>query len=432
LPDAAIARTDLGGKLDTAGNLSADGILGPYGEKEGSYYTVREIWSPVQIPEASLSAGFTGTLPVENHYDFTPLQACDFHWRLLEFPAPSSATAEASVRAEGHLSGPPVDPGDSGHLALPLPTDWATADALELTATGPDGEEIMRWSWPIRVGEPLASVTAAKPQPKDAAPFDVQIGEVLWSFSPETGQLLSCSVGGEATGLGRGPFLSATGEAGPLDFDHAWEAELSRQGDTVVIESKSRKDDASFRWTLSPGGLVELSYTFAPIDAALTSCAVGFELPDASVRSKRWLGAGPYRVWANQMRGPQFGLWANDYNDAVTGHIWEYPEFKGVFDQVDWMQLNLKTGATLLLDTEPGSQIGVLRPANRVVLPEESEELMGPAKATWDYPGEGGLFLFHKVPAIGTKFRTPAELGPQSQPKVISGPIRGSLIFHVR
>jgi hypothetical protein len=95
--DAAIARTDLDGKLDTFGNKAPDGIVGPNGEKEASYYTVREIWSPVQIPFEKLPAGFNGTFPVENRYDFTPLSKCSFQWRLLGFSGPRSATTEIRV-----------------------------------------------------------------------------------------------------------------------------------------------------------------------------------------------------------------------------------------------------------------------------------------------------------------------------------------------
>ena len=52
LLDECVARTDRGGRLDCSGNQGADGIVGPHREKEGSFYTVREIWSPVQIAGA--------------------------------------------------------------------------------------------------------------------------------------------------------------------------------------------------------------------------------------------------------------------------------------------------------------------------------------------------------------------------------------------
>jgi hypothetical protein len=116
----------------------------------------------------------------------------------------------------------------------------------------------------------------------------------------------------------------------------------------------------------------------------------------------------------------------------VTGHTREYPEFKGVFDKVDWMRLNLTSGATLLLDLKSGSRVGVLRPSNKEVLPGEDAADFGPDTAIWDYPEAGGLFLFHKAPAIGTKLvKSVDELGRQSEPETLSGPISGSAVFRV-
>ncbi|HKL22344.1 MAG TPA: hypothetical protein VJ904_11085, partial [Tichowtungia sp.] len=64
--------------------------------------------------------------------------------------------------------------------------------------------------------------------------------------------------------------------------------------------------------------------------------------------------------------------------------------------------------------------------------PGKTDNDHGPVKAVWDYPEQGGLFLFHKVPPVGTKFRPPNELGPQSLPKTLSGPISGRVVFQVK
>src|SRR6185436_12324408 len=49
LVDESAKRTDQDGKLDSRGNLAPDGILGPYREKEASFYAIKQIWSPIQI-----------------------------------------------------------------------------------------------------------------------------------------------------------------------------------------------------------------------------------------------------------------------------------------------------------------------------------------------------------------------------------------------
>ena len=71
LADEGVVRTDRGGRFDNDGNHAPDGIVGPCRQKEGSFYTVKEIWSPVQVLLDTLNASFDGVIPVENDYAFT-------------------------------------------------------------------------------------------------------------------------------------------------------------------------------------------------------------------------------------------------------------------------------------------------------------------------------------------------------------------------
>ena len=47
--DEGIVRSDRNGQIDVFSTFAPDGIVGPHFEKEGSYYTLRDVWSPVQI-----------------------------------------------------------------------------------------------------------------------------------------------------------------------------------------------------------------------------------------------------------------------------------------------------------------------------------------------------------------------------------------------
>jgi len=136
--DEGAFRTD-SGTIDTAGSSAPDGIFGPYREKEGSFYSVRQIWSPIQIALTELGPDFAGSLPIENRYEETSLDEFDFHWQLGRFSltGPTSTTA-----AEGDVSGPRVVPGASGTLDLALPADWRTADVLGLEALDSAGTTI--------------------------------------------------------------------------------------------------------------------------------------------------------------------------------------------------------------------------------------------------------------------------------------------------
>ncbi len=56
--DEGVVRTDQGGRIDNDGNHGADGIVGPHHEKEGSFFTVKEIWSPVVVTNKNISCRF--------------------------------------------------------------------------------------------------------------------------------------------------------------------------------------------------------------------------------------------------------------------------------------------------------------------------------------------------------------------------------------
>ncbi len=408
--DAAIERTDQNGKLDTDGNLSADGIVGPYGEKEASYYTVREIWSPVQIPLETLPAGFDGRLPVENRYYDTDLNQCSFGWRTM------TAGSQNAI-AQGVVKTPSIPPQAKGVLAIPLKA--AGADVLELVAKDPHGTEIMRWSWALKPEADIAHIPA-EPKLLKGEQWKVAVGKNEWRFDPKTGQLLSVLQNGAPTGFANGPVLHAANSKSALPFARTWTASANQTGSQVVIDANA-SDGSRFSWTFQPNGSVTLDYRFAEITDKLSYCAVGFDLDEGAVRSKTWLGDGPYRIWNNRRKGPQFGLWENSYNDGCAGSAWSLPEFKGVFGNVDWMRLNLASGAQLLVDTPRGSDLGVLRPANG----------NDPKNAIWAYPPTGGLFLFHQVPSVGTKFKSAEQLGPQGEPQQRSGPIQGQVVFSV-
>ncbi len=87
--DEGIVRRDKNDSIDTHGNNAPDGILGPHREKEGSFYAIKEIWSPVHIDKKFIPQNFDGKLLVENRYMFTNLNQCTFKWKLVSFGNPN-------------------------------------------------------------------------------------------------------------------------------------------------------------------------------------------------------------------------------------------------------------------------------------------------------------------------------------------------------
>lgn len=83
--DEAVVRTDKNNILDTDGNHAADGIVGPYGEKEASYFTIKEVWSPIFIENRFIKPSFNGVFRVENRYHFTNLNECKILAKWVQF-----------------------------------------------------------------------------------------------------------------------------------------------------------------------------------------------------------------------------------------------------------------------------------------------------------------------------------------------------------
>lgn len=71
--DEAVARSDKGGILDSDGPNGPDGIVGPRREKEGSFYTVREVWAPIQFKNMFITPSFKGEFAVSNTLICSPI-----------------------------------------------------------------------------------------------------------------------------------------------------------------------------------------------------------------------------------------------------------------------------------------------------------------------------------------------------------------------
>jgi hypothetical protein len=409
--DEAVVRTDKGGALDTDGNHAADGIVGPYREKEGSFYAIKEIWAPVYLPAATLDrlpATWDGRLRVENRYDFIDLADVRFAWKLVAFRGPGDARAGHEVRAQGIARAPKVPPRAAGELALALPADWRTHDALALTATDPDGREIWTWTWMLATPEELAKRLVRG----DAAPVEatldggklrVQAGDAEATFDLATGQLVGATRAGKAFRLGRGPRLVGGKAAEP-----APKVEHRREGADHVVEAIGTGTLKRVRWRVLPSGWLRLDYAYAPKGDPHEHLGVTFDLPDTAVTGMTWLGRGPYRVWKNRTHGVPFDVWRKPYNDTVTGETWQYPEFKGFHADLHWARLDTDGGPITVVSASKEIYLRVLTPR----FPGSAHH------AAARFP-EGDLSFLHGITPIGTKFRRPEEHGPAGGPNLV-------------
>ena len=220
--DEGIARTDEGGRIDVAATLAPDGIVGPRHEWEPSAYTVKDIWSPVQLTAPVIAPGFDGGIAVANRYDFTNLDQVRFDWSWVHFAKPVDRSILPRTIASGTLTAQAVAPHGTGTLHVPLSAGWGTADALSLTARR--GEAVLwHWTWPVQRPAPANTPTrgAAPHVVREDGMIRLEAGPVSARFDAASGRLTALSRGGRTIGLRNGPRLVAMTAEQP-DWTPAW------------------------------------------------------------------------------------------------------------------------------------------------------------------------------------------------------------------
>lgn len=324
--DNAVVRKDLNDSLDTDKHRAADGILGPHLEKEGSYYAIKEIWSPVHFERKEITEAFDGKLNIENRYHFTNLNQCSFSWKLKRFEL---TTVKENT---GTATAPDIKPGAKGVLELPLPGDWKIYDVLYITAKDSYSRELFTWSFPIsspkKIGERMivkeGKETIYVPV-ADTSLIYVNVKDVSLVFNQHNGQLVSVKNKNGILPFANGPVV----EEGATNFKGI---KQYKEGDRYIIESTfDRKENYNtLKWTVYPSGWVQLDVQYFPGAYHTNFAGINFSFPESEIKSVTYLGNGPYRVWKNRMKGNQFGVWSKNYNNTETGESpWVYPEFKG-------------------------------------------------------------------------------------------------------
>ncbi|MBF9252710.1 glycoside hydrolase family 2 [Pontibacter sp. 172403-2] len=397
--DEGVVRTDEGGSIDVKGTLAPDGILGPYREKEGSFYTIKEIWSPVYINQPYITPKFDGRLQVENRYHFTNLNQCTFTWRLLRFPKPDDQVTDSTVVAAGSVAMPAVEPGLTGYMHLNLPDGWQNSDALYLTATDPHGRHILTWTWPVRTPEQIAasvvdtaSLQAASGREDDQYIY-VSANGVEVKFSKENGLIAGVQNAITPVSFGNGPKLT-------VDNSKFKSIRHYQQGNDHVVALEYEGPISQLYYRMMGSGWLQLDYTYY-LYGDYEYMGVTFSYPEEKVKGVKWLGEGPYRVWKNRMKGPQFAVHQKDYNNTATGRGWDYPEFKGYHDRMFWAVIdNEEYPITVVSATDHIFM--------RLFTPKPSENETSNAA----FPA-GDISFMDAISAVGTKFQKAEQLSPQ-------------------
>ncbi len=443
LADEGVKRVDMDGFIDNQGNFGADGIVGPHHEKEGSYYTIKQLWSPVQIMNTSIDRQFDGKLFVENRYDYLNLNTCRFLWKQVKFPqATDASNTAAQVLKEGEVQGSDMAAHSAGVLDIKT-NILANTDALYLTAIDKYGHELWRWTFPVdklnQQTEPISFLSIRPTYTETENDLTVKANKRTFIFSKKDGQLKGVSVDNRKISFANGPrFIGARRADRSLDQFYNHDDEKAKEkdrtysefpdaavftkldvkqdgGDLIVTANYKLGNLDKAQWTISPSGDLVLDYTYN-FSGVVDLMGICFDYPEDQVISKRWLGAGPYRVWQNRVHGTQYDVWENDYNDPIPGETFTYPEFKGYFGDVSWMNIRTKEGIISLTNETPNAYVGIYQPRD------------GRDRLLYTLP-ESGISLLNVIPPVRNKVNSTDLCGPSSQPKWVNGPQTGRIVF---
>lgn len=402
--DQGVVRVDKDGELDTYDSKGADGILGPYHEREGSYYAIKEVWSPVHLEERNLTPEFDGKIYLENRYLYTNLKDCQFTWRLEKL---SSGPSKANVLVEGKIESPDLPPGQKGYLNIRLPKNWQNFDVLYINATDWYGQDLYTWSYPVSLPhqkilelvDPSRSNSKVRYLVQDST-IEVSAGNIAFSIGQNDGLLKRVENANGEIPFKNGPVISA----GKTVLDSI---STKMNVDTLQITASFMKESRmkEFTWSFYPNGWAKLEIYYLPevYDQPFDYMGVDFTYPEELVKGIKWMGHGPYRVWKNRTQGVELGVFEKDYNKTMTGiPPIIYPEFKGYHSNLYWAKIQ-SAGQNFTVATATEDVF------LRLFTPDQPEN--ADPRLTPPFPN-GDISFMQGIPAIGSKTNDSWNLGP--------------------
>ncbi len=410
LGDEGLVRLDQDGRIDTHGSNAPDGILGPYREKEGSFYAIKEIWSPVVVNRTQIGTNFDGIIEIENRYHYTNLNQCGMEWELVDYPGPDDPGTASKIALKNKVKLPDIRPGGSTAVQIDLPRDYRQYDGLNIRFTDPYGKELYTYTWPLRSPSGINGKLLRKDVQHNIAvderddELEITAGNVSFTFNKNTGMLDHVSSNKRTVSFGDGPIL-ASGNTVFTGLEHQ-----SAEG-SYLVRLHYDGDVKKAEFTISEEGLLTLDYQYLPKKGTYDFLGINFNYPEDKITAVKWLGRGPYRVWKNRMKGQSFGVWEKAYNNTITGEKeWIYPEFKGYHSDLYWVKIeNDEHPFTIYVDS-PGMFFRLFTPEPPEGAYNENTDGLFP---------DGDISFLHAISPIGTKFKRADQLGPQGQKNIV-------------
>ena len=399
--DQAVVRKDKNDSLDTDKFRGADGIVGPHHEKEGSYYAIKEIWSPVYFERRQITRTFDGKLNIENRYHFTNINQCSFTYELKNL-------SDRLKPLVGAIISPNLKPNEKGYIQIILPPKWKDYDVLYVTARGPDKKEIFTWSFPIIRPSDMAGDVGLNGNGKPLiteqdSSYRVTVGGITVRFNKLNGKLLSVQSSRGSIPFTNGPVL----QEGVNNFQNFTYHYI---GDTLIIASAFDRKTSynTLQWTIYPSGVVKMQVKYFPAEYFTRMVGVNFSFPETELKEIEYLGNGPYRVWKNRLKGNKFGVWKKKYNNTETGEQWDYPEFKGYYSNFYGCIFRTNGQSFSVITSNEDLFLRLFTPAWKTDQWHNYEPV---------FPS-GDISFMHGIPGIGSKTQRAETTGPMGMKNI--------------
>ncbi len=420
--DCAVKRTDKGGILDSDDFRAPDGIVGPYREKEGSVFTVREVWAPITFKQLYITPSFKGKFTITNSYLYTNLDQCQMHYKVYKINSPLKGVSKEEI-AKGTITLPSIEPGETSSIQMELPENFFEGTVLEIEAIDHQGKPMCNWTWPIQYAGDywnLQKNTAIAKNKVNATEKDSVItlsaNGVKVIFNNKNGQLLKVENAKGEIPFNNGPVA----EGMKMKYDGYY---IKKSKTSAQFVAKYLGAIDSIVWTTDAEGLVHMDavmlnrarggkgFDDAFTDDQINNFGLSFSFPEKMVTGMEWFGRGPYRVWKNRVKGTNYNLWQKDYNNTITGESeygLTYPEFKGFHANLYWAQVQSDEAPFTVYSASDGVFLRMLTP----------EEPKGRQRRTMPRFPSGDISFLYDIPAIQS-FKPIAHQGPHSQPGAI-------------
>lgn len=426
--DAAVKRSDWTGEqqYDSKGSLAPDGILGPHREKEGSFFTVKEIWAPIQFAPKKITEKFDGTFLINNDYLFSNLNSCTMQYRVLKLPETAFySDNKAETILSGDIKIPSIEPGETRKIQMPVSDNFFEGDLLEIVAYDQHQREIYTWSWPIHSAVYFANKFLFVKEDKTAARFsementiELKGGDIKVIFNRVTGEIASIFNKEMEIPFKNGPR--------PIGIKAVVkDVKVSQESNNAVCLISYKGGIHSIKWTMHTDGRLKMEmvalknagrsngFDGAFFEDKIDAFGITFDFPEDKVTGIKWLGKGPYRVWKNRIKGTTYGLWEKEYNNTITGESFEnliYPEFKGY--HANLLGASLESGPIGFKVYSESEEVFL-----RLFTPEEPKNALKGSHPQPEF-SEGDISFMYEIPAQRS-FKPLVHHGPKSQPTSI-------------